>query len=192
MNLNGSNNNDIPATNLEEEELVKRNYYVLTLEVYAARDIDRQRGPFKNRSAWYQVCVTESMDQRQFSTKEVQTEGKVGPVWKEAVHIELEELPTGKEEIWLFIEVLRRRSSSSGGGGDGRNASSSSTGVNVVGRVKIPVPTQLGDYGTRAQQLVRMAGDEKKVESLLNMRLKLTMNTRFMVNKKKRKLILMD
>lgn len=139
-------------------------YFLLQLHVRSASNVDQLVGPFvptRNSSGYYLVIITDSQYSTQCKTQIVK--GNPQPFWGCNLEMEFDEFP---EDVSLFVEVLELGNKHDPG---------TSTGVVVVGRAQIPVPTKRGDFGWRRQGLVTLMGSETKVEGFIELHMELNL-----------------
>ncbi|KAL3523945.1 hypothetical protein ACH5RR_016779 [Cinchona calisaya] len=148
------------------EDYVHKPYYILHVRIKKATKVDEVTGvfaPIRRKTGYYGAVITDSQHMREFSTQVVR--GVPEPKWEHDISIIFDEFPQGES---LFVEILQF-----GSEGDPQTSS----GIVVVGRARIPVPTQWKKFGVQHHEFFRMMGSEKKVEGIIVMRMELEMRT---------------
>ncbi|OIW00757.1 hypothetical protein TanjilG_19197 [Lupinus angustifolius] len=148
------------VSRIQDEIIPRRNIYLgLHLEILYAKDIDNPNihSYVFNREHRLAVWVDPNEN---FST--IPIEGLLNPVWNATGVILLKNFP--KYHAFLNVEVLRVNS---------MNDPGSSSGVVIVGKVKIPLHRVL--YGEKIGRfgLVREMGEGFKVEGYIHLSVKL-------------------
>lgn len=141
-----------------------RPYYILHIRIKYATNVDQLIGAFmpSTKPVYYQVVVSkvtatgdgqDDVEAKQCATEAVR--GEPEPFWDCYVRMGFDEFPAGES---FLLEVLSCGSNQDPG---------TSSGVAVVGRAQIMVPTKEKYLGTRRHGLVKLTGSEKKVEGFI-------------------------
>ncbi|KAE9610628.1 hypothetical protein Lal_00029810 [Lupinus albus] len=148
------------VSRIEDEVISRRNVYLgLHLEILYVEDIENPSIHPYSFNREYRLAVWVDPND-EFST--IPVEGLLNPVWNSSGVILLKKFP--RHHIFLNVEVLRVNS---------MNDPGTSSGVVIVGRVKIPLPKVLSGEKIGRFGLVRERGEGFKVEGHIRLSMKL-------------------